>query len=185
MTACHFFKWLNLYIYAIILTNGSDFMEKVYVGYVQGVHGLRGDLKIKCRFESPEAVFIKGNTIFLNDENHEITYSKFYKGFYLVTIDNLKDINLVEKYKGYDVYIDRDNLKLEKNYILNDLYDMEIAEGNKTYGKVTEILDNGNTKILVVDYDKRYMIPLVDAYVKKVDLENKKIIVDGVEGLIL
>ncbi len=160
-------------------------MEKVYIGYVQGLHGLRGDLKVKCRFESPEEVFQKGNKILLNDEEHVVTNAKFYKGFYLVTIDNLKDINLVEKYKGYDVFFNRDDLKLEKGYILEDLYGLKITEGNDELGKVKEILDNGVYKILVVDYDKEYMIPLIDEYVKKVDLSRGVVEVENVRSLIL
>ncbi len=160
-------------------------MEKVYIGYVQGLHGLRGDLKVKCRFESPEEVFQKGNKILLNDEEHVVTNAKFYKGFYLVTIDNLKDINLVEKYKGYDVFFNRDDLKLEKGYILEDLYGLKITDGNDEFGKVKEILDNGVYKILVVDYDKEYMIPLIDEYVKKVDLSRGVVEVENVRSLIL
>lgn len=159
---------------------------KIYIGYVQGVHGLRGDLKIKCRFESPEKVFQKGNNIYLNEEVHEITNAKFYKGFYLVTIDNLKDINLVEKYKGFDVYFERDDLKLEEGeYILSDLYGMTIVENGKTYGSVSEILEHGAGKILVIDYKKKYMIPLVDEYIKKVDLNSREIQVDSIEGLMI
>lgn len=160
-------------------------MEKVYVGYVQGVHGLRGDLKVKCSFEKPEKVFIKDANIFLEDEEHTITNFKFYKGFYLVTIDNIKDINAVEKYKGYDVFIDRENLNLDGEYILDDLYGMRIKENTDDFGVVKEILDNGTYKILVVDYDKRYMIPLVDEYVKKVNLETGEIEVENVRSLII
>lgn len=160
-------------------------MNKVYIGYVQGVHGLRGDLKIKCRFESPEEVFQKGNKILLNDEEHVITNAKFYKGFYLVTIDNLKDINLVEKYKGFDVYFDRDSLELKRGYILEDLYGLTIVEGKDKFGKVKEILDNGVYKILVVEYDTEYMIPLIDEYIKKVDLDKGIIEVENVRSLIL
>lgn len=161
-------------------------MEKIYIGYVQGVHGLRGDLKIKCEFENPEAVFKKGNVIFLNEEEHEVTFSKFYKGFYLVTIDNLKDINLVEKYKGYDVFFNREDLNLGSDgYILNDLYDLEIVEGDMTYGKVSEILKGSAQIILVIEHEPKFMIPLVDEYVKKVDLKNKKIVVENVRSLIL
>ena len=159
-------------------------MEKVYIGYVQGVHGLRGDLKIKCRFESPEKVFIKNNTIYLEDEPHTITNSKFYKGFYLVTIDNLKDINLVEKYKGFDVFFNRDDLKLDGEYILNDLLDMTIVSNNQKLGTVVGILNNGVYNILEIQHDKKYMIPLVDEYVKKVDLSTKTIEVQNIEGLI-
>ncbi len=161
-------------------------MEKIYIGYVQGVHGLRGDLKIKCRFEKPELVFKKGNTILLNDETHTITNSKLYKGFYLTTIDNLKDINLVEKYKGYDVFFLRDDMGLKDDeYILDDLLGLEVTCNGKTYGKVTEIITSKAHDILVVDYEKKIMIPLIDEYVKKVDLKEKKIIIDSIEGLII
>ncbi len=158
-------------------------MKKVHIGYVQGVHGLRGDLKIKNRFESPEKVFQKGNKIFLNEEEHTITACKFYKGFYLVTIDNMKHINLVEHYKGCDVYFSKEDLNLkEGEYLLDELYGMTIYENNRNYGKVGEILDNGVYKILVSD--SKVMVPLIDVYVKSVDLENKKIECEGIEGLV-
>lgn len=161
-------------------------MEKIHIGFVQGVHGLRGDLKIKNKFESPEKVFVKGNFIYLNDEKHEITNCKLYKGHYLVTIDNLKDINLVEKYIGYDVYFDRSDLnEKEGEYIVDDLFGMKVVSNGKEYGKVKEVLDNGVYKILLVDYKREYMIPLIDEYVKKVDLTHKEIEVDEVEALIL
>lgn len=160
-------------------------MEKIHIGYVSGVHGLRGDLKIKCTFEMPEKVFLIGNTIYLNEECHTITNSKFYKGHYLVTIDNIKDINKVEHYKGFDVYFNRKDLNLDNGYIINDLYGMTIVDSNKKYGIVKDVLDNGKYKILVVEYDKNYMIPLVPEYVKEVNLENREIMVLNVRSLIL
>lgn len=161
-------------------------MEKVYIGYVQGVHGLRGDLKIKNRFEDPEKVFVKGNRLFLNEEEHQITNSKFYKGFYLVTVDNLKDINLVEKYKGFEVYFAKEDLNLDEDgYILDDLFGMGVISKGKDFGKVKDILDNGIYKILVVDNPKSLMIPLIDKYVKKVDVISKTIECEDIEELIL
>lgn len=161
-------------------------MNKVFIGYVQGVHGLRGDLKIKNKFDKPEKVFIPNQTIYLNEEKHIITACKFYKGFYLVTIDNIKNINLVEHYIGYDVFIDRENLNLKNDeYLLADLYNLDIICNNKNYGKVSEIINNGAYDILVIDYDKKYMIPLIDEYVLKVDTKEKTITCKDIEGLIL
>lgn len=161
-------------------------MSKIYIGYVQGVHGLRGDLKIKNRFENPDKVFKVNNKIYLNEEEHTITACKFYKGFYLVTIDNIKHINLVEKYKGFDVFFNKTDLNLEAGeYILDDLYNLDIVCNNQNYGKVKEILDNGIYKILVVSNQKQLMIPLIDKYVKKVDLENEKIECMDIEGLVI
>lgn len=162
-------------------------MEKIYIGYVQGVHGLRGDLKIKNRFENPDAVFKNGNTIYLDDGKHIITNSKFYKGFYLVTIDNLKDINKVEKYIGSEVYFDREDLHLQVGeFILDDLYSCKIDCDGENLGCVKEIFDNGIYKILVIDYDKEYMIPFIDEYIESVEIENHTIKVSAsVRGLIL
>ena len=161
-------------------------MEKVYIGFVQGVHGLRGDLKVKNRFESPEKVFVNGNHIYLNDEEHTITNSKFYKGHYLVTIDNMKDINLVEKYIGYDVYFAREDLnESEGDYIVDDLFGLKIVSDGREFGSVKEVLDNGAYKILSIEYEKNYMIPLIQEYISKVDLKEGVIEVKDVESLIL
>ena len=161
-------------------------MKKVYVGYVQGTHGLKGDLKIKCKFDKPEKVFINNTKIYLNDELHVITDCKFYKGFYLCTIDNIKDINKVEKYISYDVFILKSELHLdESEYILDDLYGLTIEVNGKNYGIVKEIINNKIYNILVIDYEKQYMIPLIDEYVVKVDLNNKTIICKDVESLII
>ena len=161
------------------------FMTKIGIGYVQGVHGLRGDLKIKNRFENPNRVFQKGNTIYLNEEAHQITNCKFYKGFYLVTIDNLKDINLVEKYKGFDVFFERDDLHLkEGEYLLEDLIGFEIRE-KEFRGTVKALLHNGIYPLLKVEYEKDYLIPFVDDYIVKVDVSSKCIQCKDIEGLLL
>ncbi len=164
----------------------GDGVKKILVGYVSGVHGLRGDLKVKSHFSDSNKAFSIGNDIFLNDEVHKISNCKFYKGYYLITIDNLKDINLVEHYKGYDVYIDRNSLKLKPDeYILEDLIGLTILDNNKNRGVVKEILNNGVYNLLNVDYDKPYMIPLVDMYVKNVNIESGTIEVNDIEGLLL
>lgn len=161
-------------------------LNKIHIGFVQGVHGLRGDLKIKNRFEKTEKVFVEGNKIYLNEEEHTITKVKFYKGHYLTTIDNLKDINLVEKYIGYDVYFAREDLKEQAgDYIVDDLFGLKIVSNGREYGLVKEILDNGKYKILSIEFEKNYMIPLIPEYVLNVDLERKTIEVADVEGLIL
>ena len=159
---------------------------KVQIGYVQGVHGLRGDLKIKNRSEMEDRIYKVGNEIYLNDEKHVITACKFYKGFYLVTIDNMKDINKVEHYIGYDVFIDREILNLsESEYLLEDLIDLNILCDGENLGRVISIENNGKYNILVIHYEKEYRIPLLDEFVIKVDLGNKSILCKDIKGLIL
>lgn len=161
-------------------------MKKILIGYVSGVHGLRGDLKIKTKFNSADKVLLSGNNIYLGNELHTITSCKFYKGAYLVTIDNIKDINAVEHYKAVDVYIDRDEIKLDAGeYLLDDLIGMTIISGKEKYGKVKSILNNGIYSLLEVEYEKPYIIPLVPEYIKNVDMDSNAIEAENIEGLIL
>jgi len=161
-------------------------MDKIFVGYIQGFHGLKGEVKIKNKFSLPEKVFVLDKTIFLNDEKHRITGVRFHKDFYLVEMDNLKDINLVEKYKGYNVFVLKEDLFLEKDeYILEDLINMEIIYEGKNKGVVKNVLKNSSQNLLEIDYNVKYYIPLVDEYIEKVDLDRKQIFVKDIGGLVL
>ena len=127
-----------------------------------------------------------GNKIYLNDEVHEITDAKIYKDRYLIKIDNLKNINLVEHYKAYDVFIDRDELKLGENeYLFSDLIDMKIICNNKEYGRVIRVENYGKDYCLRVKQSKEFLIPLIDEYIINVDISNKTITCKNIEGLII
>lgn len=156
------------------------------LGYISGTHGLRGDLIVKSKFEKQDKAFKVGNKIYLNDELHEITDAKIYKDRYLIKIDNLKNINLVEHYKAYDVFIDRDELKLGENeYLFSDLIDMKVMCNNKEYGKVIRVENYGKDNCLRVKHSKEYLIPLIDEYIINVDINNKIITCKNIEGLII
>ena len=161
-------------------------MQMIYLGYISATHGLRGDLIVKSKFEKKDKAFKVGNHIYLNNEIHEITDSKIYKDKYLIKIDNLKNINLVEKYKAYDVSIDREELNLsEGEYLFSDLIDMEIICNNKSFGKVKQVENYGKDDCLRVKMNKEYLIPIIDEYIDKVDLEKKIIYCKNIEGLII
>ena len=161
-------------------------MNRIMLGYISGTHGLRGDLIVKSKFEKQDKAFKVGNKIYLNDELHEITDAKIYKDRYLIKIDNLKNINLVEHYKAYDVFIDRDELKLDENeYLFSDLIDMKVMCNNKEYGKVIRVENYGKDNCLRVKHSKEYLIPLIDEYIINVDINNKIITCKNIEGLII
>ena len=161
-------------------------MEKILLGYISGTHGLRGDLIVKSKFEKQDKAFKVGNKIYLNDELHEVTDAKIYKDRYLIKIDNMKNINLVEHYKAYDVYIDREELHLsEDEYLFSDLIDMKVVCNNKDYGKVVGVENYGKDDCLRVKNNKEYLIPIIKEYIKKVDLINKEIVCENIEGLII
>ena len=102
----------------------------------------------------------------------------------MVVFKDNYDINLIEHLKGSFVYINKDELKLDKNKFLSvDLIGFDVIINDKTIGVIEDTLDTPANEVLVLD--NNVMIPYVDAFIKKVDIENKKVFVNDVKGLLL
>ncbi len=159
--------------------------DLIYIGKITSTHGIKGELKIKSDFEYKDRVFQKNFTIYIKEEPHIITSYRQHKQYDMITIDKIYDINEIYKYVKEDVYIKKEDLKLNKlEYLYQDLIGLEIIEENTLYGKVKDIRKNPIPLLEVVGKNK-FFIPLVDEYIEKIDIEKGYIIVKGAQNLIL
>jgi 16S rRNA processing protein RimM len=155
----------------------------VFLGKITSTHGIKGELKIKSDLEVKNRVFVKNFRIYIDEIEHVITSYRSHKQFDMITIDNIYDINEIYQYVGRDVFIKRADLKLNSDeYLLNDLLDFEVIWNDKVIGKVKSVLSNGANNLIKV---QDFYIPLIDNYIKKVDLVNKKIYTNDVKELML
>lgn len=160
-------------------------MDLVYVGKIVNTHGIKGELRIKSDFEKKDLVFKVGGKIIIDKEEHFIRSYRVHKVFDMITIDELDNINDVLCYVGKNVYVSRDSLKLsKKDYLLSDLIGLNVVFNDKVYGIVKDYSNDVNP-LLQIEYDTNYFIPINSNYIIDVDLENKKIIVDDILGLII
>jgi len=160
-------------------------MDLVYIGKIVNTHGIKGELRIRSDFEKKEMVFVPGNKIIIDKEEHTIRTYRYHKIFDMITIDELDNINDVLCYVGKNVYVSRDSLKLkEKEYLLSDLIGLNVVFNDTVYGIVKDYSYDTNP-LIKVEYEKNYYIPINSNYIKNVDLENKKIFVENIEGLII
>ena len=103
----------------------------------------------------------------------------------MITIDELNNINDVLCFVGKKVYVSRESLKLKENdYLLSDLIGLSIVFKDTIYGIVKDYSNNLNP-LLQIEYDKTYYIPINSNFIKNVDIKNKQIIVENIEGLII
>lgn len=161
-------------------------MTKIYVGRINSFHGIKGELKILSDFEYKDRVFKKNVEVFIDDEEHIITSSRVHKNNYLVTIDGLYDINLVNDFVHKDLFIDRDILKLRSNeYLSNELIGFSLYDNDEMIGEVINIVYNVNSKFLYVSGTKNYYVPIIDEYIDVIDIKEKKIYTKGGKELIL
>lgn len=162
----------------------SKYLE---TGKIVGVFGLKGELKVIS--DSTTNRFFKGSELYLGRNIKSltkvtITSARVHKGMYMVTINELYDINLVEKYVNQIFYIDREEMDdLEENeYYFDDLIGLKIIDGNNNeYGEVVDVLDLPSSAVIEIKLknDKKIMIPFVGVYIN--DVTKEYILIERIE----
>jgi 16S rRNA processing protein RimM len=168
-------------------------MEKyLRVGVISSTHGIRGEVKVFPTTDDANR-FKELKTLYLDTGKElkpmEIEDVKFFKQMVILKFKGIDNINDVEKYRGKDLLIDRENaVKLsEDEYFICDLIDSEVFtdEGNKL-GILAEIMTTAANDVYVVKTPegKEILIPSIKECILNIDPENKKIIVHLLKGLI-
>lgn len=162
-------------------------MEKIYIGKIVSTHGIKGELKIISDFPYKEKVFIQGNTLIIDEKEYKINTYRHHKIYEMVTLDNYKNINEVEFLLRKKVYIDKDNLKLNQDEILDEELITYKVDSNLGEAEITEIFyASEKNKILRINIkNKEVLIPMNSPYIKKIDKKSQKIIVEIIDGMIL
>lgn len=161
----------------------------IKIGVIVNTHGLKGELKVKSLSDFNEIRFQIGKELLILYQNAftsvKIASFREHKGMVYISFVDHQDINLVEKYKGSELFInseDRHELEEDEVYYSDlmgcDVYDEE----NHMLGKVEDIIETGANAVLRVN--KRILIPYVKDFIVDVDVKEKKIIIHVVEGLL-
>lgn len=160
-------------------------MDYLYIGKLVNTHGIKGEVRLLSNFRHKDKVFVKGFKFYVGKEKKEYvveTYRK-HKNFDMVVFKDNYDINLIEHLKGSFVYINKNDLKLDKNTFLSvDLIGFGVIINDKLIGVVESVMDTLANEVLVLE--NNVMIPYVKAFINKVDIKNKRIYVEDVKGLL-
>lgn len=161
-------------------------METIQIGKIVGTHALKGELKVRSKGNLANECLVKGNFVFIQNKEYEITTVRVHKTNYLVSFKGYADINMVENLIGSFVFVDKKTIKIEENETLvSDLLKCHIYIEGKAIGQVERVIDNGKHDILVVMNDrKKIMIPYVDAFIESENIKEGMIVVKSIKGLI-
>lgn len=162
------------------------------VGVISNTHGIRGEVKVfpttdeKERFDDLEYVYLDTGKEKLKLEIQNV---KFFKNMVILKFKGIDNINDIEKYKGKDLLITRDQaVPLEPGqFFLCDVIDSRVVEENgNTVGILKEVLTTAANDVFVVTMDdgKEVLLPVIDECVKDIDLENKLVTVYLMPGLL-
>lgn len=171
-------------------------MEKWFnVGKVVNTHGVRGEVRVISRTDFPEKRYQPGSRLYFFSEKEgapvELTVESHrkHKNFDLLTFEGYKDISEVESFKNGILKVNETQLGNldDGEYYFHEIIGCKVmtTEGEEI-GTIKEILTPGANDVWVVKgtKGKEILIPYIDDVVKKIDVEDKTIVIEPMEGLL-
>lgn len=162
------------------------------VGIITQTHGIRGEVKVfpttddPMRFKKLKEILLdyKGEYI-----NLEISGVKLFKQYVILKFKDIDDINEVEKYKGAELFVTRQNaVKLKKDeYFIADLIGIKaISDDNKYEGIINDVLQTGANDVYEVSLSngKTVYLPAIKECIIDVNIENSLLTFHMMNGLI-
>ena len=156
-------------------------MEKLIIGEVLKPQGIRGELKIKTYTDYPEAVK-EFQRVYIDGKEYKIlSFRVAQGGFAFVNLRGVPDRNTAELFRGKLLEGERDDGPIleEGQYYIVDIIGLSCeTEEGEVLGVVTDVNTLSSDIYTIEKAGKKILFPAVKKVVKKVDIENKKLIVD-------
>ncbi len=168
-------------------------MEYLTVGTIVKTVGLKGEVKVYPSTSFRDSRFKKGSHLFILDDCNIVLKEVTVKNHHmsgtvdLLTFEEISSIEEAEKYLHKELCVIKDEKFLKKDeYFYSDLEGLDVYFDNGMFiGKVKKVEEYASYQSLRVKTDgKDVLIPFIKAFILDVSLENKKIIVKFIEGLL-
>ncbi len=167
--------------------------DRFQVGVIASTHGLQGEVNVFPTTEDPER-FKKLKKVTLNTQRGEeieldVQSARFFKKFVIVKFKQYDNINDVEKFRGCELTIDRkDALKLEPGeFYCADLMGLDVVdEDGNLLGQISDVIQTGANDVYEMtrsETEEKVYIPAIKDCIKEINLEDKKIIIHVMDGL--
>ena len=164
-------------------------MEYLLVGKIIDTFSLDGSVKVISSTTNAEIRYKKGNQLYIkiNDGYQSFIISAHRKSSNLdiLHFEEIDDVEKAALLKGKELLAIKDTNELKEGYYFySDLVGCNIVSDGKTIGKVTVVEEFPAQITLRVKSTngKEFFIPFIKVFIKKVDIENKQIEINYMEG---
>ena len=165
-------------------------MEKyLEAGRLINTHGVRGELKMDAWSDSPRD-YLKVPAFYLTkgtDDKLLVEKIRVFGKFLLVKFDGIDTMDDALRFKNKVIYVDREDLRLPKGKVfIADIIGLDAIDDNtgEVFGKVVDVTDKGSGNLYEIELlnGKKCLVPAVEFFIKKVDLETG-VYINVIEGL--
>lgn len=168
-------------------------MEKfLQVGVISSTHGIKGEVKV---FPTTDDVnrFKRLKEVHLDTGKEQIILHpesvKFFKQFVILKFKEFNSINDIEAYKGKSLFVDREHaVRLRKDeFFIADLIGLSVeTDEGEDFGIMKDVMQTGANDVYIVERTNgdEVLLPAIKECVKEIDIENGKITVHIMDGLL-
>lgn len=167
-------------------------MRFLKIGQIVNVHGIKGEVKV-YPYTDDIVNLSKKKYVYL-DESIEskinINLCRIQKNMLLVKFEKIDTVEEAEKLRNKYIYVLKEELDSleEDNYYVDDLISMQVVDikNNKAIGTITYVFNTGANDIyeVLLEDGKKAYLPAIKQVVKKVDVDENKMYVELMKGLI-
>ena len=166
----------------------------VSVGKIVNFHGIKGEAKVGYS-KNQQDFFTSLDTVYLKDKDNytslHILSAKPLKNMMIVKFEGIDSINDILELKGKLLFVEesviRENLN-EDEFLIDELVGLEVFdnENGQKLGFVIGVSNNGASDLISIKTNSKKisLVPFVKAIVPIVDIKNKKIMINNIEGLL-
>ena len=166
--------------------------SELEIGQIVNTFGIKGIVKVKPftddikRFDNLKTVYIEKNN---TQKEYEIEEVKYHKDMVLIKFKGVDTVEQAELLRNAYLTISRDSAeKLEEGrYYIVDMLGLEVYTDEQVLlGTLDDIFNTGSNDIYVVKdkQGKQILLPAIQDVIKQIDMENRKMIVHLLPGLV-
>ena len=167
-------------------------MEYIEIGQIVNTNGLKGVVKVNpftddiSKFEDLKYVYIQLKNELKKVKIEQVRYNK---NQVLLKLEGIDSIEEAEKYRNFYLKTEKESQEDlgEDTYYIVDLIGLDVYTAKNEYlGKIEDVFPTGSNDVYVVkdNLGKQILIPAIADVVKKVDLNNGKMIINLIPGLL-
>lgn len=162
-------------------------MEKqafIEAGRIINTHGVAGEVKIEVWLDSP-AFMKRFKRLYISGKETAVLSAREHKGFLLVKLEGVEDVNAAMALKGRTVFISREDARLPKgSFFIQDIIGaLVVDESGAEIGKLRQVLETPANRVYVVQGEREHLIPAVPEFIMSTDAEAGIIRVHLIEGM--
>ena len=163
----------------------SDFLK---IGFIRKPHGLKGEMKVTPLTDNMKRFKILKKLFLYIDNDYileDVDYFKISGQTVILKLSKYQQIQEIEHLRAVYLYVKRENAVplSDGEYYTQDLIGCEIFHHHQKLGIIEQVVNYGSCDLFLVRYkSSEVYYPFINDYIDQIDIEQKKIEINEIEG---